>query len=113
MKPLLSIGEAARLLGISVDTVREMENSGQIRALRTAGGHRRFRVEDVEALLRRHSGSPRSEAPRSAPTRRMLQRRRQTAPITPHPYEVVAEPFDDGPGDDGFFAGTSSGCCLL
>lgn len=45
---LLSIGDAARLLGLKVDTVRELERAGRIRAIRTNGGHRRFTPEELE-----------------------------------------------------------------
>jgi excisionase family DNA binding protein len=47
----LSIGEAAEALGVSVETLRRWSDSGQIRAERTPGGHRRFRVSDVQQAL--------------------------------------------------------------
>ncbi|SKT96122.1 MerR family transcriptional regulator [Mycobacteroides abscessus] len=47
----LSVGEAAGLLGISADTLRRWEKSGRIASLRTPTNHRRFRAEDIEALL--------------------------------------------------------------
>lgn len=47
----LAIGETARLLGVSVDTVREWERQGVIASSRTPGNQRRFRRSDVEALL--------------------------------------------------------------
>jgi excisionase family DNA binding protein len=37
-----SIGTAARLLGISASTVRNLERGGQLEAVRTPGGQRRF-----------------------------------------------------------------------
>lgn len=46
----LPIGEVARLLGVSIATVRNWERSGKIASFRTPGGQRRFRVEDVETL---------------------------------------------------------------
>lgn len=42
MPRLLSIGEAAQYLGVSVDTVRRWEAEGKIESIRTEGGHRRF-----------------------------------------------------------------------
>jgi excisionase family DNA binding protein len=48
----LAIGEAAALIGVSVDTLRRWEAAGQIKAARTPTGQRRFKRSDVEALLR-------------------------------------------------------------
>lgn len=47
--PSFTVGQAAELLGVSVDTVRRWMDSGQIPAARTKGGRRR--VEGV-ALAR-------------------------------------------------------------
>jgi excisionase family DNA binding protein len=49
----LNIGDAARLIGVHVDTLRRYEASGRIAAQRTPSGHRRFKRSDVEALLHR------------------------------------------------------------
>lgn len=46
---MLSIGEAARKLGVSVDTMRRYANEGMIPVVRTLGGQRRFRLVDVDA----------------------------------------------------------------
>ena len=53
MSALLSIGSAARRLGISVDTVRALEQSGELEAMRTPGGHRRFVPAVLDAYLAR------------------------------------------------------------
>jgi len=47
---LLTTGEAARLLGVSVDTVRSLHRQGRLPAIRTTGGQRRFRKEHVMAV---------------------------------------------------------------
>lgn len=47
---LLSIGEAARRLGVSVSTLRRWDERGLITSTRTLGGQRRFLAEDVERL---------------------------------------------------------------
>lgn len=48
---LLSIGEAANRLGISVDTLRRWSNEGRVPAVTLPSGHRRFRLEDIEAMV--------------------------------------------------------------
>lgn len=48
---ILPIGEAARMLGVTVGTVRRWDKDGRISSFRTPTGHRRFRRDDVLALL--------------------------------------------------------------
>ncbi len=54
----LSTQAAARRLGVAPHTLRRWAASGIIPCVRTAGGHRRFRQEDVDELQRqsRHTG---------------------------------------------------------
>ena len=40
---LVSVGEAATLLGVSVSTLRRWEREGKLAPERTLGGHRRYR----------------------------------------------------------------------
>ena len=47
----LRIGEAAELLGVSVETVRRWAQGGRLETTRTAGGQRRVPLEDVSRLL--------------------------------------------------------------
>lgn len=47
---LLPIGEAARILGVSVETIRRWDRDGKILSTRTLGGQRRFRRDVVESL---------------------------------------------------------------
>jgi len=47
----LSIGKAAKFLGVSVDTLRRWEKKGKVTAFRTPGGHRYFLEEDLKRLL--------------------------------------------------------------
>ena len=49
----LTSGEAARLLGVSEASVKRWADAGRLPAVKTAGGHRRFRPEDVAAFRRR------------------------------------------------------------
>lgn len=46
----LAIGEAAAILGVSINTLRRWESNGVITSVRTPGGQRRFDRADVEAL---------------------------------------------------------------
>ncbi len=48
---LLTVGEAAALVGVSNDTLKRWEKAGHIASGRTPNGHRRFRRADVERLL--------------------------------------------------------------
>ncbi|MFB4318128.1 recombinase family protein [Actinomadura sp. 21ATH] len=43
--------EAAALLGVSPKTLDRWEQAGRLTAVRTAGGHRRYPVEDVHRLM--------------------------------------------------------------
>lgn len=47
----LSLREAASLLGVHPTTLRAWADAGQVRAVRTPGGHRRFAADDVRRLL--------------------------------------------------------------
>lgn len=47
---LLPIGEAARRLGVSVETVRRWDRDGLIRATRTLGNQRRFLTSEIDRV---------------------------------------------------------------
>ena len=47
---LIQVGEAAKILGVSDQRVRQLEKSGEIDAMRTPRGVRFFLIEDVERL---------------------------------------------------------------
>lgn len=48
----IAIGEAASLLGLSVKTLRRYDQNGQLTAVRTPGGRRRYRRADILNALR-------------------------------------------------------------
>jgi excisionase family DNA binding protein len=56
MKSLLTSAEVARLTGVGPTAVKRWADSGALPCIRTAGGHRRFRREDVDRFLARSSG---------------------------------------------------------
>lgn len=49
---LLTIGEAAKILRLSTQRVRQLDSSGVLPARRTAGGVRIFNRTEVEHFLR-------------------------------------------------------------
>ena len=56
----IRVGEAAELLGVSVDTLRRWTASGRLRMRRSAGGQRLVALADIRHLLeeRRKKGEP-------------------------------------------------------
>jgi len=48
----LTSAEAARLMSVSVSTVRAMVRTGALQATRTPGGHRRISLESIDGWLR-------------------------------------------------------------
>lgn len=45
---LVTIGEASKIRGVSIDTLRRWEKNGKLQSVdRTEGGHRRYRVADL------------------------------------------------------------------
>jgi len=47
---LINITEAAKQLGVSIDCLRKWDKNGKLIALRTSGGHRRYRQSDITQL---------------------------------------------------------------
>lgn len=50
-KNLLSIGEAAKFLDVSINTLRIWDSSGKLKALRSPGGHRYYSKEQLERFV--------------------------------------------------------------
>lgn len=48
MKQLVSIGKASELLGVHIDTLRRWETLGKIIPIYTPGGHRRYKLSEIE-----------------------------------------------------------------
>ena len=47
----ISIGEAAKAIGVSVDSLRRWERQGRITSEKTIGGHRRYDVEKLRSEM--------------------------------------------------------------
>ncbi len=54
----LSLKAAAAMLGVHPATLRAWADAGRIPSRRTAGGHRRFARQDLEAWLQAHGAEP-------------------------------------------------------
>src|SRR5438876_12195619 len=73
MERLLSIGEVAKRLRVSVDVVRSLTENATLKAVRTGGGHRRCRPEEVERW-KATKRAPAKNAPLERPTRKPSNR---------------------------------------
>ncbi|MBX2811747.1 MAG: helix-turn-helix domain-containing protein [Myxococcales bacterium] len=62
---LLTTREAAEILGVGPTTVKRWSDEGKLPALKTAGGHRRYRETDV--LTMRHRGDSLDDIPARLP----------------------------------------------
>jgi excisionase family DNA binding protein len=49
----LTLGQAARFLGVAQSTIRKWSDDGRVPAFYTPGGHRRYRRSDLEAFVDR------------------------------------------------------------
>src|SRR5215211_2051499 len=55
----LTLGQAAKYLGVAQSTIRKWSDLGRVPAFYTPGGHRRFRRRDLDAFLDRSGPAPR------------------------------------------------------
>jgi len=65
----LTLGEAARYLGVAQSTVRKWADMGRVETFKTPGGHRRFRRDDLDRFMQGASGAklPQSKRGEGAP----------------------------------------------
>src|SRR5436305_11718273 len=49
----LTLGQAAKFLGVAQSTIRKWSDLGRVPAFYTPGGHRRYRRSDLEAFIER------------------------------------------------------------
>jgi len=50
-KNLLAISEAAKFLGVSIDTLRRWDSKGKLKSLRSSGGHRYYSKDQLESFV--------------------------------------------------------------
>lgn len=59
----LTLGQAAKFLGVAQSTIRKWSDQGRVPAFYTPGGHRRYRRGDLESFLERSGPGPRGGGP--------------------------------------------------
>lgn len=69
----LSVHEASAMLGVSPATLRRWSAAGEVEAFTTPGGHRRFALSTLRALLPRPSDAPLRLSVSGAATDRMVR----------------------------------------
>jgi len=48
---IIKIGEAAKMCGVSIQTLREWDRLGKFKAIRTPGNSRMYRLSEIRRLL--------------------------------------------------------------
>lgn len=48
---LISPKEASKMLGVSLSCLRNWEKAGKIKCVKTLGGHRRFKLEEIKRII--------------------------------------------------------------
>ena len=59
----LTLGQAAKFLGVAQSTIRKWSDQGRVPAFYTPGGHRRFRRHDLESFVDRSGPGGRGGGP--------------------------------------------------
>jgi excisionase family DNA binding protein len=59
----LTLGQAAKFLGVAQSTIRKWSDQGRVPAFYTPGGHRRYRRRDLETFVDRSGPAGRSGGP--------------------------------------------------
>lgn len=52
MNELITPKQAAKMLGITTNSLRNWELAGKIQVVKTMGGHRRYKLEEIKAMLK-------------------------------------------------------------
>ncbi len=60
----LTLGQAAKFLGVAQSTIRKWSDQGRVPAFYTPGGHRRYRRRDLETFLERSGPGGHEAGPR-------------------------------------------------
>lgn len=57
MDRLLTLKETGKLLNVSKQTLQRWDNSGKLIAVRTEGGHRRYKLSDIENIMNKNKNN--------------------------------------------------------
>ena len=57
MDRLLTIKETGKLLNVSKQTLQRWDNSGKLIAVRTEGGHRRYKLSDIKNIMNKNKNN--------------------------------------------------------
>lgn len=63
----LTLGQAAKYLGVAQSTMRKWSDVGRVSAFYTPGGHRRYRRSDLDKFLDRSGPAAATAAPKGGP----------------------------------------------
>jgi excisionase family DNA binding protein len=85
---LISIQEAAKLLNISIITLRRWEAKGLIKPERTDGNHRRFHLKDIEILAQQRTNPKISQPDQTVIAPQQVQTVNQTGDTVLNPQEI-------------------------
>jgi len=75
----LSLSKAATMLGVHSMTLRRWSDSGRFPSHRTAGGHRRFALSDIQSYLGRQKNVPADKLTNEWADAALVQTRQQVA----------------------------------
>src|SRR3989344_8773885 len=88
-KNLLTIGEAANYLGISIDTIRRWDKKGKLSPLRSPGGHRYFKTSDLDKVF----GKKYERSEETKPRAKRGSEEQQTSLNTPNTLNLSEDSF--------------------
>jgi excisionase family DNA binding protein len=90
----LPLSKAAALLGVHSMTLRRWSDSGRFPSYRTAGGHRRFAVSDIEAYIARQKSDLDSELTADWASNALVHTRQQISHHRGHRWLEAIEAED-------------------
>jgi molybdopterin-binding protein len=118
---VLRVGQAAEMLGVSVETLRRWESEGRLAMARSTGGQRLVPVAEVTRLLaeRRRTGTDRPTVARSARnrfegivTRVEIDRVAAVVEVLAGPHRVVSLMTAEGALELGLAVGDEAVCIV-